>query len=83
MKKNQIKESEASICNLQKEFKSLQEKLVSSLETYTDNLVENEKNKLETIASVTKMMAEVEEKSEAKLKQKTIKIEELGKISNS
>ena len=80
--KNQIKESEASICNLQKEVKSLQEKLVSSLETYTDNLVENEKNKLETIATVTKLMAEAEGKSEAKLKQKTLKIEELGKISS-
>ena len=79
--KNQIKDSEMIILNLQKEVKALQQELVSSLETYTDSLVENEKKKIDTIASVNRMMAEAEGKSEAKLKQKTLKIEELGKFS--
>ena len=79
--KNQVKDSEMIILNLQKEVKALQQELVSSLETYTDSLVENEKKKIDTIASVTRMMAEAEGKSEAKLKQKTLKIEELGKFS--
>merc|ERR1719394_2244908 len=75
--KNQVKGSEMSILNLQKEVKALQQELVSSLETYTDSLVENEKKKIDTIASVNRMMAEAEGKSEAKLKQKSLKIEEL------
>merc|ERR1719422_742677 len=75
--KNQVKDSEMIILNLQKEVKALEQQLVSSLETYTDSLVENEKKKIDTIASVTRMMAEAEGKSEAKLKQKTLKIEEL------
>ena len=79
--KNQIQDSEMIILNLQKEVKALQQELASSLETYTDSLVENEKKKIDTIASVTRMMAEAEGKSEAKLKQKTLKIEELGKFS--
>ena len=79
--KNQIKDSEMIILNLQKEVKALQQELASSLETYTDSLVENEKKKIDTIASVTRLMAEAEGKSEAKLKQKTLKIEELGKFS--
>ena len=46
--KNQIKDSEMIILNLQKEVKTLQQELSSSLETYTDSLVENEKKKIDT-----------------------------------